>query len=262
MTDHAIQFMETSVAAGKKFFLYFPSFLIHAPLEAKPEALARFADKPPTSKNDWPPLAALTFSLDESVGRIMARMEELGIAEDTLVIFTSDHGNRYNLPLRGGKYSLYEGGIRVPFIFRWKGVIGSGTTSDEPIINVDLYPTLLELAGAAAPADYPLDGISIAPVLRQPERHLSRDKLFWHTGKVVLFEPEIPSDSVRVGDFKLIEHYEADTTRVELFDLASDPGESQDLSAANPDKVRELQHELAAWRASELRPPTPAGAGP
>lgn len=263
MTDYAIRFMETSVAARKKFFLYFPSFLIHGPVQAKPEVLKRFKEKRPTSRNDRAGLAAMTYSLDESVGMIMTRMAELGIAEDTLVIFTSDHGNRHNLPLRGGKYSLYEGGIRVPFIFRWKNVIQPGTASDQPIMNVDLYPTFLELAGGAAPAGYALDGISIAPILRQPERRLRRDALYWHAGAVVLFEEIIPNDAVRVGDFKLIEHYEADTTRVELFDLRADLTESKDLSVANPSKVRELQLKLAAWRESVLlQQPTPPGSGP
>src|SRR5262249_57893875 len=141
------------------------------PLEAKKELIAKFEKKPAVGGHKNPVYAAMLASLDESVGRVLAKLDELKLSEHTLVIFSSDNGgvggyerlgirggdNTDNAPLRGGKGMLYEGGVRVPYLFRWPGTVAAGTTCDQPINSVDLYPTLLEVTGSKSPPDYPRD---------------------------------------------------------------------------------------------------------
>ena len=262
LTDHAVDFIERH--KDEPFFLYLPHFGVHAPHEAKPELIAKFKDKPAAGGHHDPTYAAMIASVDESVGRIMATLDELGLAENTLVIFSSDNGGvggyqragldkdgiTDNAPLKGGKGMLYEGGVRVPYIFRWKGKIRAGTTNDTPIISVDLYPTLVEVAGAAAPADYPLDGVSYAPLLTGAKKSLDRDAIFWHfpgyLGAGAGKWRTTPVGSVRAGDWKLIEFFE--DGRLELYNLKDDIGEQHNVADANPAKVKELQAKLVAWR--------------
>ncbi len=158
-----------------------------------------------------------------------------------------------NAPLKGGKGMLYEGGIRVPYIFRWPGKIAAGGTCGMPINSVDLYPTLLEATGVAAPRDYPLDGESYAGVLTNPaEGKLQREAIYWHfpgyLGSGGNTWRTTPGGAVRAGDWKLLEYFE--DGRTELYNLREDIGEKQNLAASNPDKVRELHGKLAAWRES------------
>lgn len=203
----------------------------------------------------------------------MATLEELKLAENTLVIFASDNGGvggyvregikqggdvTDNAPLRGGKGMLYEGGIRVPFIFRWPGHIAPGTVCDEPINSVDLYPTLLALAGATAPANYPLDGVSYLPRLTGEAKSLQRDAIYWHFPGYLGAGPgswrTTPAGAIRSGDWKLIEFFE--DHHVELYNLKEDIGERQDLAKANPAKAEELRAKLASWR-EQLHAPMP-----
>ena len=173
LTDKAVDFIRRH--KEEPFFLYLPHFAVHAPHQAKTNLIARFKDKPPVGGHNNPTYAAMIASVDESVGRVLALLEELKLAENTLVIFSSDNGGvggyvregiktggdvTDNAPLRGGKGMLYEGGVRVPYVFRWPGKIPGGAVCDQPINSVDLYPTLLEVAGVKPPADYPLDGVS------------------------------------------------------------------------------------------------------
>ena len=180
LTDRAVDFITRH--KDEPFFLYLPHFGVHAPHEAKPELIEKFKKKKPVGGHHDPTYAAMIYSVDESVGRIMALLDELKLADNTLLVFTSDNGGigsyaaagiaktngiTDNSPLKGGKGTLYEGGVRVPFIFRWPGNIAADATSDEPIITVDVYPTLLELAHAQPPKDYPLDGVSIVSLLTE-----------------------------------------------------------------------------------------------
>ena len=191
-------------------------------------------------------------SVDESVGRVLKTLDDLGLADETLVIFASDNGGvggyaregikggggiTDNAPLRGGKGMLYEGGIRVPYIFRWTGKIPAGSTSDEPINSVDLYPTLLELGGGHAPATSLLDGVSYLRLLTSGgQGKLDRDALYWHFPGYLGAGPgswrTTPAGAIRAGDWKLLEFFE--TGKRELYNLRDDPGEKHDLAAAIP----------------------------
>jgi arylsulfatase A-like enzyme len=256
------------------FFLYLPHFGVHSPHQAKPELIEKFKSKPPAGGHYDPTYAAMLYSVDESVGRILALLDELRLAENTLVIFSSDNGGvggyeregikkangiTDNAPLRGGKGMLYEGGIRVPYLFRWPGKIPPGTVCDTPINSVDLYPTLLEVAGAPPPPGYPLDGESYLKLLTSGGKAaLKRDAIYWHfPGYLGAGENAwrtTPAGAIRSGDWKLIEFFE--DGRLELYNLREDLGERNNLAAKMPDKTRELHAKLVAWR-QELKAPMP-----
>jgi len=272
LTDKALAFIEKQ--KDRPFFLCLHHFGVHSPFEAKKELIERFKNKPAAGGHRDPTYAAMIASVDESVGRVIAKLDELKLAERTLIIFTSDNGGvggyveagvkakegiTNNAPLRGGKGMLYEGGVRVPWICRWSGHIKPDTTCPEPILSVDLYPTLAELAGAKLPSGYPLDGVSITKLLfgdgavKLPPR-----ALFWHfpgylgSGKDVW--RTTPVGTIREGDWKLMEFFE--DGRLELYNLRSDLGEKKNLAAAMPDKVKELHGKLKAWR-TEVNAPLP-----
>jgi arylsulfatase A-like enzyme len=273
MIDKALDFI--SRHKDGPFFLCLHHFGVHAPHEAKPELIERFKKKHPAGGHHDPTYAAMISSVDESVGRILKALDDLKLAENTLVVFTSDNGGvggyaragiqrnngvTDNAPLRGGKGMLYEGGVRVPYNFRWTGTIRAGTTCARPVNSVDLYPTLLELAGAKAPAGYTLDGESYATVLTGASSAGDRGPLFWHfpgyLGAGQGGWRTTPAGSVRDGDWKLIEFFE--TGRRELYNLRDDPGESTDLARERPDRANGLYTKLEAWRRSVHAPmPTP-----
>jgi arylsulfatase A-like enzyme len=264
LTDRAVDFIARHKA--EPFFLCLHHFGVHVPHEAKPELIAKFTDKPPAGGHRDPTYAAMIASVDESVGRVLKTLENSGLADKTLVIFASDNGGvggytregikgaggiTDNAPLRGGKGMLYEGGIRVPYIFKWTGKISPGSTCDEPINSVDLFPTLLELGGGHAPSASPLDGVSYLPLLTSGgQGKLDRDALFWHFPGYLGAGPgawrTTPAGAIRVGDWKLIEFFE--TGKRELYNLRDDPGEKHDLAAAIPNRAAELYAKLVAWR--------------
>jgi arylsulfatase A-like enzyme len=202
-------------------------------------------------------------SVDESVGRIVGLLDELNLGRKTLVIFTSDNGGvggyrragvdarsvTDNAPLRGGKGMLYEGGIRVPYIFRWPGVIEEGAVCDEPITSVDLFPTLLEIAGAERPADQTLDGASYVGLLKSGAAG-ERGPLYWHFPGYLGGQNgswrTTPAGAIRDGDWKLLEFFE-DGHR-ELYNLRDDVGEANNLIEKEPGKAAELYERLVAWR--------------
>jgi len=276
LTDRAVDFIERRREGP--FFLYLPHYAVHAPHQAKGELIDRFREKAPAGGHRDPTYAAMIASVDESVGRIVATLERLGLAENTLVIFSSDNGGvggyareglgekgiTDNAPLRGGKGMLYEGGVRVPYIFRWPGTIAAGRSEGTLVNSVDLYPTLLELAGADPPADYPLDGVSYAGVLRGEGPAAERDGLYWHFPGYLGFGRDqwrtTPCGSVRSGDWKLIEYFE--DGRLELYNLRDDAGETRNLAADEPEKVAELREKMLAWRESVgAKLPTPRAVG-
>lgn len=263
LTDKAVDFIRRH--QEKPFVLYLPHFGVHAPHQAKPELISKFKGKAGAGGQKDPPYAAMIASVDESVGRIVALLDELKLADNTLVIFSSDNGGvggyeregirggsiTDNAPLRGGKGMLYEGGIRVPYIFRWTGKIARGAVNDTPINSVDLYPTLLEIAGADKPANYPLDGVSYATLLTSNGKSsLQRDALYWHfpgyLGAAGNTWRTTPVGAIRKGDWKLLEFFE--DHRVELYNLKDDIGERHDLAKSHPDQAAELQKRLASWR--------------
>lgn len=268
LTDRAVDFIGRH--RDRPFFLYLPHFAVHTPIHAKPDYVAAWEKKPARGPHWHPTYAAMIQSLDESVARITARLAELNLARNTVVIFSSDNGGlgsydrteppsekkgfTANDPLRGGKGTLYEGGIRVPFIVRWPGVVPAGATSDVPVAHVDVYPTLLSLAGGTPRTGDPLDGVSFAPVLRNPRAALARDAIYWHfPGYLESYVHDrgwrtSPVGAIHAGDFKLLEFFE--TGAVELYNLREDVGETRNLAGQSPDRVRELRAKLAAWRQS------------
>jgi len=200
--------------------------------------------------------AAMVQSLDESVGRILETLDKQGIADRTVVIFTSDNGGVVNQvrgrvptdnsPLRSGKGSLYEGGIRVPWIAYWPGVTQAGAVSGEPISSQDLYPTILEIAGAddRAAWNQPIDGFSLVPLFRDSAAKLDRETLYWHFPHY--YPTTTPVSALRAGDWKLVEYFE--DGHAELYNLRDDLGEMRDLSQNEPARTAELRERLRAWR--------------
>ncbi len=261
LTDRAVDFIERH--RDRPFFLYLPHFAVHAPLEARPDLLERFRSRPPAGGHAEPVYAAMIAGLDGSVGRLLACLDRLGLAGRTVVIFSSDNGGvggyraagirahdiTDNRPLRAGKGTLYEGGIRVPFIVRWPGTVPAGSVSEVPAAHVDVLPTLVEIGRAPRPAQ-PLDGVSLLPVFRNPRADLPRDALFWHfPGYLEGLEGAwrtTPVSVLRQGDLKLMEFLE--DGRLELYDLRADPGEHRDLAALQPEAAGLLHRRLAAWR--------------
>jgi arylsulfatase A-like enzyme len=262
LTDRAVDFIERH--KSQPFFLYLPHFGVHSPHEAKPELVEHFRSKAPAGGHHDPTYAAMIASVDESVGRVVAKLAEAGLAENTLVIFTSDNGGvggyhsigltkngvTDNAPLKGGKGSLYEGGIRVPYIFRWTGAIAAGRTDATPIHAVDFYPSMLELAGAERPERQPLDGESYLPLLTGAATSLQREAIYWHfPGYLGAGRGQwrtLPVSVVRAGDWKLLEYLE--DGRRELYNLADDVGEERNLADADPQRTEQLQQLLSAWR--------------
>lgn len=224
--------------------------------------------------------AAMVESVDESLGRVRAKLDELDIADNTIVIFFSDNGgmsganlgnpNRVvrperldvafstsNLPLRGAKGWLYEGGIRVPLIVRWPGRSKPGTESAVPVIGTDIYPSILEMAGLPMKPNQHIDGVSIAPLL-SGKKTLEREAIYWHFPHYSNHGMQSPGGAVRFGDYKLLEYFENNT--IQLFNLRDDIGERNDLSREEPERAAKLLAKLQAWRQSvsaKMMPPNP-----
>jgi arylsulfatase A-like enzyme len=265
LTGKAVDFIQRH--KDEPFFLYLPHFGVHSPFQAKAELIAKFKDKAPVGGHKDPKYAAMIASVDESVGRVMATLDELKLADNTVLIFTSDNGGvggyeregikrsgdiTDNAPLRSGKGSLYEGGTRVPFIVRWPGVTPAGTTCDVPTIHVDVYPTLSEIAKAAAPDNQPLDGESLVPLFRDSKASLKREAIYQHFPGYLGAGQDTwrttPVGLVQAGDWKLMEFFE--DGRLDLYNLKEDIGETKNLAAEQPAKTQELHAKMIAWRES------------
>jgi arylsulfatase A len=256
LTDEALEFLDAH--KDEPFFLYLPHFAVHTPIQPRPDLLAKYqARDPGDGPRDNPDYAAMVESLDESVGRVVAKLDELGIDDRTLVIFTSDNGGlatregphtpaTSNAPLRAGKGYLYEGGIRGPLIVAWPGVVEPGSTSDLPVSSYDLLPTVLEACSAGRRDDPTLDGLSLVPLLKG-EGAIAREALYWHYPHYSN-QGGTPGGAVRLGNLKLIEFYEDD--HVELYDLAADIGETRDLAGVEPKKAEVMRRLLHLWRDS------------
>lgn len=244
--DEAVRFLREH--RDRPFFLYLAHYAVHMPIEAKADLVKKYEAKPPTDQKNAK-YAAMIESVDDAVGRVCAVLEELKLADNTVVFFTSDNGGLLpitsNLPLRSGKGYPYEGGIREPLLVRWPGVVRPRSTSAEPVTSVDYFPTLCEAAGVPLPPDRAIDGVSLVGHLKSGGRQsLHREAIFWHfphyRGADV-----VPYSIVRAGDWKLIKRYEGRT--FELFNLKNDWAERSDLSATLPEKVRELDARLQQW---------------
>lgn len=269
IAEQATKFIETN--KDKPFFLYLTHYSVHTPIQGRKDLTAHFQKKDKTPHHNNAQYAAMVRSVDMSVGKVLDKLDELKLTDNTLVVFTSDNGGHSgatsNHPLRGAKGMLYEGGIREPFIVRWPGVTQAGSVCDEPVINLDLYPTFLEVTGTKQPKGYTLDGKSLAPVLKDPKAKLDRDAIFWHFPAFLQGKGDphggpfrtTPAGAIRMGDYKLIEWFE--TGRLELYNLAKDLSEKNDLSKAEPDKLKELHARMKQWRKA-VNAPIPSKPNP
>jgi arylsulfatase A len=254
LTDEALKIMTS--AGDRPFFLNMCYYTVHTPIEGKLDLAAKYERLYREGMHHTNAhYAAMVESLDQNVGRILAELKRLGIDDRTLVILTSDNGGFLNWkgktvtdnhPLRSGKGSLYEGGIRVPLMVRWPGVTKRGSVSGEPVTTCDFYPTIreaLRLPGAET-HNPRCDGQSLVALLKNPAAHLDRESLFWHYPHY--YPTTEPVSSIRTGEWKLLEYHR--DRRLELFHLADDLGEMTDLSDKQPKKAAQLQAKLAAWR--------------
>jgi arylsulfatase A-like enzyme len=248
--DEVEKFIENN--KDKPFFLYFPEFAVHLPLQAKKPIIAKYKKRIREGMAQTNAIyAAMIESMDDTVGRVRRKLDELNLSDNTVVVFASDNGGRVpttsNLPLRVGKGSCYEGGTRVPLIVYWPHVTEPGSVCDTPVISMDFYPTLLEIVGEKKAAKKGIDGVSLIPLLKQNGK-LKRDELFWHYPHYQHYQlgGTTPYGAIRKGDFKLIEFF--DDMRVELYDLKTDIGEHHNLADSMPKKVKELRDRLHEWR--------------
>lgn len=256
LTTEAISFLRAHQDSA--FFLYLPYYTVHTPIMGKDSLVQKFEQKQGSNGQHHPEYAAMIASLDENVGRLLAEVEDLNIENNTLIIFTSDNGGiraiSHQDPLRAGKGSYYEGGIRVPLVIRWPGKIAAGSRCKEPVSNLDFYPTLQTIIGAPH-TSLKLDGDDITPLLQgkiMPER-----TLHWHFpiylqayepgedgGRDPLFRTR-PGSVIRQGDWKLHQYYEDNT--LELYNLKKDVGETRNLVEEYPEKAQALHRLLQNW---------------
>ncbi len=292
LASEATAFLETCAQQKDSFFLNLSFYSVHTPLQAPEDLIEKYKAKAvkmgridakdsfavgkerqiwPQAKEelkvrirqDHPVYAAMVESLDTAVGTVLDRLEELGLKDDTVVIFTSDNGGlstaeghpTSNLPLRAGKGWMYEGGIREPMVVRWPGVTPPGTICAVPVISMDFYPTMLEIAGLDQLKDQHIDGVSLVPVLRNPFAKFDRGPLFFHYPHYSN-QGGFPASAMRSGDFKLIQDLE--DGEYELYNLKEDIAEHNNISQLEVEKVKEMAAELDAWRkevkARSLRP--------
>jgi len=273
LTTEAIKFIEDN--KREKFFLYLPYYAVHSPLQAKEEIISKYNAKEKTPGQGNAVYAAMIETMDRNIGRIMEYLEKEGLTGKTLLIFTSDNGGvratSSQHPLRGGKGSYYEGGIRVPLIIKWPGIVDRGSLCHVPVTNIDFYATLLNAAGITKPLNNKTDGLSLIPLLTGSGNFDSERPLVWHfpvyleaysrildDGRDPLFRTR-PGSVVRAGRWKLHEYFE--DQGFELYDLENDPGERNNVADANPEKMEELKKYLVSWRTS-MNAPVPTDLNP
>jgi arylsulfatase A-like enzyme len=266
ISEAACDFIRNS--KDRPFFVYLSHYSVHTPIQPKTEYIDHFKNKAADRGHNNAGYAAMIQSLDESMGRIIKTLAEEFISENTIVIFVSDNGGHggvtSNRPLRGAKGMLYEGGIRVPMIVHWPGKTTPGTKFEQPVLGVDLMPTILEMANSKSgkiTRDQPRDGLSLVNVLDGSSETIVDRPVFWHfpaylqgTGGGAMRDPfrTRPAGAVRLGDWKLIEFFE--TGKVELYNLVQDIGESKNVAAAYPDRTALLLEKLERWRAAVSAP--------
>jgi arylsulfatase A-like enzyme len=232
----------------KPFFLYLPFNAQHAPLQPPQRYLDRFPNIADDTRKKF---AATTSAMDDAVGKVLAKIREIGQEENTLIVFFSDNGGptqvttSKNDPLRGRKATTLEGGIRIPFCMQWKGKIPAGTTYDHPVIQLDLLPTALTAAGAKLDPAWKLDGVDLMPYVTGKVKDPPHPMLYWRFGE---------QWAVRKGDFKLVASAVDGVKMVKLYNLTDDVGEAKDLAAEMPDKVKELRAEWEKWNAGNIDP--------
>ena len=255
ITDQAIFFLESHAGKDKPFFLHLSHHAVHIPIQAREETIAKYVQKkkPDTGVNH-PVYAAMIEDLDTAIGRVLKKLEEMKLSDNTVVVLASDNGGLVevftgggqivstNAPLQREKGTIYEGGIRVPFIVKWPGVTPKGATCSVPAATWDLLPTFCTIGQAAKPKQ-PLDGRDLAPLLKAPSAKLDRKALHFHYPH---YHHSRPASAIRSGNYKLIEWLE--DGRLELYDLDIDVGETQDLAKSQPERAAKMAAELEQWR--------------
>ncbi len=257
LTDEALKIIDR--AGDRPFFLYLAHHAVHTPIEAKTELVAHYEKKlKPGLHHRNAKYAAMVQSLDESVGRVLEHLETRGLTERTVVVFVSDNGGYVtefegkqvtnNFPLRSGKGSLYEGGIRVPLIVRWPHNTSPGALCHEPVFVADLYPTLLEITHLPGDKTHNahLDGLSLVPLLKNPQANLARHVLYFHYPHY--YPTTTPVSAIRACDWKLLEYYE--DHHLELYNLRDDLSETNNLAGKQTEKAQDLLARLEAWKTS------------
>jgi arylsulfatase A-like enzyme len=270
--DKTLQFL--GGVDNQPFFLYYSPYAVHTPIHPVDSLLPKYEVKPAWNGQNNAQYATMVENLDIQIGRLIDNLEESGKLENTFIIFISDNGGHYGItkqwPLRSGKGSYYEGGIREPMFAWWKNNIQPGTKTDVPVTNIDFYPTILEVAGVSKPAGKKLDGTSILPLLTG-SRTIDSRPLFWHfpiylqayvkndtTTQDPLFRTR-PGSAIRYGNWKLIQYFEYND--IELYNLIDDISEKNNLVESHPEKVEELLKMLEDWRI-EINAPVPTELNP
>jgi len=255
ITAAACEFMEENKEGP--FFAYIAHHAIHLGIQATPASLEKFEKQEPGELHQHAPFAAMIENMDQGVGLVIQKIEELGLSENTIVLFTSDNGGlprSSQSPLRAFKGAYYEGGIREPMIIKWPGVVKPGSTCSEPVTSTDFYPTMLQMAGLPLKPKQHVDGVSLVPLLKGKGK-LEREAIYWHYPHYH-GSGNKPSGAIRAGDYKLIEWYEDNS--VELYNLKDDIGEKNDLAATMPEKAAELRNMLHRWlKQMKATVPTP-----
>ena len=243
LADEAIAYVQEN--RDRPFFLSWWPYSVHYPMQARETLIAKYRQrKGPGIKN--PIYAAMIEGMDTEIGRFLTALDDAGFRDNTLVIFKSDNGgyNGDNRPLRGFKGMLYEGGIRIPWIVRWPGRVAPGTTCATPVISMDCYPTLLQVAGLSPTPNHPVDGKSLLPLFEQTS-NFDRDAVYFHYPNYAFHKKNRLGGVIREGDYKLIKRYGDDT--LELYNLADDIGEKKNLAIESTERARRLEHKLDTW---------------
>lgn len=271
LTQEALKFIEQN--KDTTFFLYMPYYSVHTPIMGKPALVRKFEQKEGSNGQDRADYAAMIASVDENIGTLLNAIENFGLTDRTFLIFTSDNGGIREIsrqdPLRAGKGSYYEGGIRVPMVFRWPGKIPAGSHTDFPVSQLDFFPTLQKILQPDNDPPWAFDGIDLNPLFKQQTP--KERTLFWHfpiyleaynpkedDGKDPVFRTR-PGSVVRKGDWKLHQYFEDGD--LELYNLSDDPGERNNLAGSMPEKADELLNILLAWR-TQNHAPVPAEKNP
>ena len=252
LTNAAITYLD-KVAKKKPFLLYFSYYTLHGPVMAPKKLVKKYKQKETTfvnSKDEYvnPTRAAMVERLDQSVGKILNKLEELGIADNTIVILTGDNGGNYDATtngLRGYKGLAYEGGVREPLLVKWPNKIKPGSRSAVPVMGIDFYPTILDMVGVDTYSKKEIDGVSFLPILTKGKNKLKRNSLFWHYPH---YHRTKPYGSIVDNDWKLIEFFE--DGKLELYNLKNDPNETLNLAETNLARVKKMKRKLLKWRAS------------
>ncbi|MEW4456102.1 sulfatase [Bremerella sp. JC817] len=278
LATETVKFMEAH--KDEPFLAYLSFYSVHTPLMSRENLKQKYEEKKKTLKHgeiwgqegarkvrlvqEHAVYAGMVEAMDQAVGKVLDGIDSLGLADNTVVMFMSDNGGlstseghpTSNLPLRGGKGWIYEGGIREPMIVRWPGVTKAGSVSEQYVSSVDFFPTILEMAGVELPQQVTLDGMSFAPVLKG--QTIDRGAIYWHYPHYGN-QGGSPTAAVREGDWKLIEFYE--DGHLELYNLADDPGETNNLAEKKPELASKMHAQLKAWRQETgAKMPTPRAA--